>query len=65
MDKEHLSFGFGQHYCLGAPLARLEGRVVFEELLARFPNFEAGGDYVPTPSAISRFPGVVPVRFLP
>jgi len=35
-----LVFGFGLHLCLGASLARLEARVAFEELLARFPNYE-------------------------
>jgi cytochrome P450 len=35
---QHLSFAAGIHYCLGAPLARLEGEVVFERLLARFPD---------------------------
>jgi cytochrome P450 len=39
----HLSFGIGTHFCLGAHLARLEGRVFFEELLATFPTIEVTG----------------------
>ena len=42
--QRHLAFGFGEHLCLGAPLARLEALVVFEELLARFPRFELAGE---------------------
>jgi len=42
--QRHLAFGFGEHLCLGAPLARLEARVVFEELLARYPRFELAGE---------------------
>ena len=37
-DVAHLTFGFGLHFCLGASLARLEGRVALDELLNRFPE---------------------------
>lgn len=37
----HLTFGEGGHYCLGASLARMEGRVTFEHLLAQFPKLRA------------------------
>ncbi|MGV9415729.1 cytochrome P450 [Nocardia sp. NPDC003693] len=40
----HLSFGLAQHFCLGVHLARMEGRVFFEELLARFPVIEQTGE---------------------
>jgi cytochrome P450 len=39
----HVAFGFGEHLCLGAALARLEARVFFEELLARYPHYELVG----------------------
>jgi cytochrome P450 len=45
-DSSHLSFSAGIHYCLGAPLARLEGRIVFAELARRLVNPRLGAlDY--------------------
>jgi cytochrome P450 len=40
----HIAFGFGNHFCLGAALARLEGRIVLEELLDRFAGVEIAGE---------------------
>ena len=40
----HLSFGYGLHFCLGAALARLEGRVALEEVLKRFPSWDVDWD---------------------
>lgn len=39
----HVAFGFGEHFCLGAALARLEGRVFLEELIDRFADIERAG----------------------
>jgi cholest-4-en-3-one 26-monooxygenase len=40
---DHLAFGIGEHYCLGANLARLELQIIFEELLRRIPDMEPAG----------------------
>jgi cytochrome P450 len=41
---QHLTFGYGIHFCLGAALARLEGRVALDELLNRFPEWDVDLD---------------------
>lgn len=42
--KRHVAFGHGIHFCVGAPLARLETRLVLEEVLRRMPDYELSGD---------------------
>ncbi|MEO8609050.1 MAG: cytochrome P450 [Chloroflexota bacterium] len=39
---KHVAFGLGIHYCLGAPLARMEGKIALQKLLARYPNMQLG-----------------------
>jgi cytochrome P450 len=54
---DHVGFGYGTHFCLGAPLARLEGRVAFEHLFARLKNIrpsEGLNDFNVVPSPIFR-----------
>jgi cytochrome P450 len=41
---QHVSFGYGIHFCLGAALARLEGRIALEETLARYPTWDVDHD---------------------
>src|SRR5262249_481687 len=43
-DAQHLTFGYGLHYCLGANLARLEARVALDEFLTRFPEWDVDLD---------------------
>jgi len=43
---KHVSLGYGTHYCLGAALARMEGRVGIQETLARFPEWDVDRDAV-------------------
>ena len=51
-DQNHLSFGRGIHHCLGAPLARLEGRVVIEALIERFGSMRLLDDRPPFRSSV-------------
>jgi cytochrome P450 len=57
----HLSFGIAEHFCLGVHLARLEGRIFFEELLAAFPSIEQTGDPVRLRSNLNNSYKRVPV----
>jgi cytochrome P450 len=53
----HVAFGFGEHFCLGAQLARIEGRIAFTRLLERFKRWELAGTVRYLPSVFVR--GVV------
>lgn len=61
----HLSFGIGEHFCLGAHLARLEGRVFFEELLGAFRDIELTGEPKRTRSNLNNALKALPVRLTP
>ncbi|HZY60056.1 MAG TPA: cytochrome P450 [Candidatus Binataceae bacterium] len=60
---EHVAFGYGEHFCLGANLARLEMRVLFQELLPHLGDIELAGPASRTRSVV--VPGIkhLPVRF--
>ena len=62
---EHLAFGHGQHFCVGAHLARMEIRVMFEELLRRLPDIERCGDVRMLRSHFIDGIKSIPVRFTP
>ena len=66
--ERHVSFGHGIHYCLGAPLARLEGRIAIEELLRAIPDWEVAADPATLPrirSYMIRGPESLPLEFTP
>ncbi len=58
----HVSFGIGQHFCLGVHLARVEGRVFFDELLTAFPSIELAGEPVRVRSNLNNGLKRLPVR---
>jgi len=55
---DHLAFGYGAHFCMGSSLARLELRVVFEELVQRLPNVALAGDAAPALRASNFITGI-------
>jgi cytochrome P450 len=57
----HVAFGFGEHLCLGASLARLEARIFFEELMARFSGCALAGPVERSPSTLVRGAKTMPV----
>jgi cytochrome P450 len=63
-NPEHQAFGAGgRHFCLGAALARLELKILFEETLRRFPDMELAGEPVPAVSAFLNQLKTLPVRW--
>jgi cytochrome P450 len=61
----HVAFGFGAHFCIGAVLARVEGRILLEELLARFGSIESAGPVVRAASPVIAGVKAAPVVFGP
>ncbi len=61
MGAPQLAFGFGEHSCLGASLARLEARIFFEELLGRYPRFLLAGEPTYTSSTLVSGAETLPV----
>jgi cholest-4-en-3-one 26-monooxygenase len=63
-DPEHQAFGAGgRHFCLGAALARLELKILFEETLKRFPEMKLAGEPEPAVSAFLNQLKTLPVRW--
>ena len=59
----HVAFGFGAHFCIGAVLARVEGRILLEELLGRFRSIAPAGEVVRTASPVIAGVKSAPVVF--
>ena len=65
--RRHLSFGFGIHHCMGSRIAELQLRVLWQEILKRFPSVEIVGEPVRTKSnfvhGFISMPVVIPRRY--
>jgi cytochrome P450 len=66
-NRTHQTFGFGEHFCIGSSLARLEATIVLEVLLDRLPDVELASHYVYQPHGPLMMRGVkaMPVTFTP
>lgn len=65
-DNRHLAFGWAAHFCFGAPLARMEGRIAFQALLKRLPGLELGDSKLAWRQNLGlRGLTALPVRFAP
>jgi cytochrome P450 len=63
-NQAHLGFGFGNHFCLGASLARLEARVALETIFERLPGWRIDADETPRHGSwLVRGPTALPLRF--
>ena len=61
----NLAFGFGNHFCIGAHLARMEGQIVFEQLLKRMPDWRIAGEVTHQESSFVRGITSMPLEFTP
>ncbi|MFE7114961.1 cytochrome P450 [Streptomyces sp. NPDC057654] len=68
LGARHLSFGHGPHFCLGAPLARLEATIALDRLFARYPELAQAvpdAELAPLPSFVGNSTQSLPVRLTP
>jgi cytochrome P450 len=63
LPNRHLAFGTGTHHCLGQPLARLEAKIFFEELLTRFGEIELAGKPAAVEASFVSGLKTLPIRF--
>ena len=61
----HVAFGWGIHFCIGAPLARLEAKIAFEQLLSRLDHIELAGEPARNDSFVLHGLTRLPIRFRP
>jgi len=61
-NNKHLAFGNGIHFCLGAPLARMEGQIAFDRLLKRYPTLSRAGEPVRRPAYVLRGFSSLPIK---